>query len=325
MRVYIPAVVALDVDVRGWYCEWGWGSFRMLGYVDRVLVHTVGMHHVCDLSFVVWTTSAPRVLTSLHTRPPRNAGNAPTHTPTHTWTQPQTYTPTYPQECPFWVMNVMCSVDGGCNACECDEDEIPLPWKVRVGGGLGMVRCLYFCVWSCAASDDTWMWKCACMCLSVSVYVNVRMHPYTYTPEWIVERTLPCPHVPPVSRHTHANTHNFTHPRSHVHSNLNGWLGWEDLLRRAACAALGLRQVGRRGPQHVVRLRAETWYAFAFCVCVCLPFRMCMVIYIFSVSVRPGGSGGFICSRAHPVIFTHRIQTWIQIQMFIHVHILEHI
>ncbi len=33
-------------------------------------------------------------------------------------------------ECPFWAMQAMCGAAGGCSVCKCDEDEIPIPWKV---------------------------------------------------------------------------------------------------------------------------------------------------------------------------------------------------
>jgi len=36
----------------------------------------------------------------------------------------------YYKDCPFWVENFLCSVDGGeCGICECDENEIPEPWR----------------------------------------------------------------------------------------------------------------------------------------------------------------------------------------------------
>jgi len=37
----------------------------------------------------------------------------------------------YFKECPFWVENYLCSIDGGgdCQICECDENEIPEPWR----------------------------------------------------------------------------------------------------------------------------------------------------------------------------------------------------
>jgi ERO1-like protein alpha len=35
------------------------------------------------------------------------------------------------KDCPFWVENFLCSADGGgdCQICECDENEIPEPWR----------------------------------------------------------------------------------------------------------------------------------------------------------------------------------------------------
>ena len=34
-------------------------------------------------------------------------------------------------ECPFWVMNRMCKSGGGCHVCRCDDNEVPLPWRVE--------------------------------------------------------------------------------------------------------------------------------------------------------------------------------------------------
>ncbi len=34
-------------------------------------------------------------------------------------------------ECPFWVMDRMCKSGGGCHVCRCDENEVPLPWRVE--------------------------------------------------------------------------------------------------------------------------------------------------------------------------------------------------
>lgn len=34
-------------------------------------------------------------------------------------------------DCPFWVMNRMCKSGGGCHVCRCDENEVPLPWRVE--------------------------------------------------------------------------------------------------------------------------------------------------------------------------------------------------
>ncbi|EGC39080.1 hypothetical protein DICPUDRAFT_96687 [Dictyostelium purpureum] len=33
-------------------------------------------------------------------------------------------------ECPFWVITALCGSEG-CGVCECDENEIPLPWRVE--------------------------------------------------------------------------------------------------------------------------------------------------------------------------------------------------
>jgi ERO1-like protein alpha len=33
-------------------------------------------------------------------------------------------------ECPFWAMKYMCSSSGGCTVCKCDENEVPIPWKI---------------------------------------------------------------------------------------------------------------------------------------------------------------------------------------------------
>eukprot|EP00002_Diphylleia_rotans_P015778 TRINITY_DN3054_c0_g1_i4.p1 TRINITY_DN3054_c0_g1~~TRINITY_DN3054_c0_g1_i4.p1 ORF type:complete len:237 (-),score=40.61 TRINITY_DN3054_c0_g1_i4:1246-1956(-) len=33
------------------------------------------------------------------------------------------------KECPFWVEQHICGLVGGCQVCECDDQEIPLPWK----------------------------------------------------------------------------------------------------------------------------------------------------------------------------------------------------
>lgn len=33
-------------------------------------------------------------------------------------------------ECPYWAMNRMCTSGGGCNVCECTENEIPKPWRI---------------------------------------------------------------------------------------------------------------------------------------------------------------------------------------------------
>jgi len=37
------------------------------------------------------------------------------------------------RECPFWVVNYMCQFGGerGCSVCECDENEIPVQWKME--------------------------------------------------------------------------------------------------------------------------------------------------------------------------------------------------
>ncbi|EGG13319.1 hypothetical protein DFA_11080 [Cavenderia fasciculata] len=34
-------------------------------------------------------------------------------------------------ECPFWVVTTLCGMDGGCGVCECDDNEIPLPWRIE--------------------------------------------------------------------------------------------------------------------------------------------------------------------------------------------------
>eukprot|EP00761_Pharyngomonas_kirbyi_P014113 gb/GECH01014143.1/.p1 GENE.gb/GECH01014143.1/~~gb/GECH01014143.1/.p1 ORF type:complete len:477 (+),score=100.34 gb/GECH01014143.1/:1-1431(+) len=31
--------------------------------------------------------------------------------------------------CSFWAQEFLCGLDGGCSVCECDDDEIPKPWK----------------------------------------------------------------------------------------------------------------------------------------------------------------------------------------------------
>jgi len=33
--------------------------------------------------------------------------------------------------CPYWAMNRMCTSGGGCNVCECTENEIPKPWRIE--------------------------------------------------------------------------------------------------------------------------------------------------------------------------------------------------
>eukprot|EP00817_Percolomonadidae_sp_ATCC50343_P007035 CAMPEP_0117426752 /NCGR_PEP_ID=MMETSP0758-20121206/6780_1 /TAXON_ID=63605 /ORGANISM="Percolomonas cosmopolitus, Strain AE-1 (ATCC 50343)" /LENGTH=342 /DNA_ID=CAMNT_0005212063 /DNA_START=52 /DNA_END=1077 /DNA_ORIENTATION=+ len=33
-------------------------------------------------------------------------------------------------ECPFWAMERLCGVEGGCSVCKCDEKEVPIPWKI---------------------------------------------------------------------------------------------------------------------------------------------------------------------------------------------------
>jgi hypothetical protein len=36
------------------------------------------------------------------------------------------------KECPFWARQNLCSSpSGSCSVCECTEDEIPLPWKMK--------------------------------------------------------------------------------------------------------------------------------------------------------------------------------------------------
>lgn len=44
------------------------------------------------------------------------------------------------QECPFWVQEMLCGMQGGCNVCECDENEIPLPWKVPATDKVSSLR-----------------------------------------------------------------------------------------------------------------------------------------------------------------------------------------
>lgn len=33
-------------------------------------------------------------------------------------------------ECPFWAMQAMCGAAGGCDVCKCDDDDVPIPWKI---------------------------------------------------------------------------------------------------------------------------------------------------------------------------------------------------
>ncbi|GAM22697.1 hypothetical protein SAMD00019534_058720 [Acytostelium subglobosum LB1] len=36
-------------------------------------------------------------------------------------------------ECPFWVVTQLCGLEG-CGVCECDDNEIPLPWRIEDHG-----------------------------------------------------------------------------------------------------------------------------------------------------------------------------------------------
>jgi hypothetical protein len=56
-----------------------------------------------------------------------------THTHTHTHTKCE-------QDCPFWVQEMLCGMQGGCSVCECDENEIPLPWKVPATAKVSSLR-----------------------------------------------------------------------------------------------------------------------------------------------------------------------------------------
>lgn len=49
-----------------------------------------------------------------------------------------------PQDCPFWVQEMLCGLQGGCSVCECDENEIPLPWKVSSTDQVSPIRSNHF-------------------------------------------------------------------------------------------------------------------------------------------------------------------------------------
>jgi ERO1-like protein alpha len=96
------------------------------------------------------------------------------------------------QDCPFWVQEMLCGLQGGCNVCECDENEIPLPWKVSSTDKVSSVRSNQFSQrWDEDDDDEEskekhdldllpWIWSDPLeeQCMS---YVNLLDNPETNT------------------------------------------------------------------------------------------------------------------------------------------------
>eukprot|EP01100_Stratorugosa_tubuloviscum_P001068 TRINITY_DN1240_c2_g1_i1.p1 TRINITY_DN1240_c2_g1~~TRINITY_DN1240_c2_g1_i1.p1 ORF type:complete len:454 (-),score=133.63 TRINITY_DN1240_c2_g1_i1:77-1438(-) len=89
----------------------------------------------------------------------------------------------YLRECPFWAENYICELppdrsSGGCGVCECDDSEIPEPWKKqdtrldRVDTTLGK-----FNSWQ-DENDDVWTFNDPG---SDGVYLNLELNPERFT------------------------------------------------------------------------------------------------------------------------------------------------
>jgi len=82
----------------------------------------------------------------------------------------------YFKECPFWVENYLCSADGGgdCHICECDENEIPEPWRQ---GKVEPTRSDMIHNWQ-EKDEDVWIIQDD---TEDTLYVNLQLNPERFT------------------------------------------------------------------------------------------------------------------------------------------------